>query len=107
MGYRYLCEFERLQPVLDESGALPRYVDPIWDGYLARLTPALFREKYEERLPAQVSGAEFNERYPTHLDPFTPVRPGGHLPGACGYSLCSGRELAGEPVLRADLRQFR
>lgn len=75
MGYRYLCEFEHLQPILDETGALPRYVDPLWDGYLANLTPALFREKYEERLPAQVSGTEFNKQYPTHLDPFTPVRP--------------------------------
>ena len=75
MGYRYLCEYERLQPVLDESGALPRYVDPVWDGYLARLSPALFREKYEPRLPEQVAGAEFNALYPTHLDPFTPVRP--------------------------------
>jgi L-arabinokinase len=75
MGYRYLCEIEHLHPVLDEAGALPRYVDPLWDGYLANLTPALFREKYEERLPAQVSGVEFNRQYPTHLDPFTPVRP--------------------------------
>jgi galactokinase len=75
MGYRYLCEYEQLQPVLDETGSLPRYVDPLWNGYLANLTPALFREKYEERLPAHVQGAEFNSSYPVHLDPFTPVRP--------------------------------
>jgi galactokinase len=75
MGYRYLCEYEQLRPVLDETGILPRYVEPLWNGYLANLTPALFREKYEERLPARVLGADFNACYPVHLDPFTPVRP--------------------------------
>jgi galactokinase len=75
MGYRYLCEYEQIQPVLDESGILPRYVDPLWNGYLANLSPALFREKYEERLPVRVLGADFNSCYPVHLDPFTSVRP--------------------------------
>ena len=107
MGYRYLCEFEGLQPVLDESGALPRYVDPLWDGYLARLTPALFREKYEERLPAQASGRRVQQKLSHPPGSFHTGPPGGHLPGAGGYPLCGGRELAGEPVLRADLRQFR
>jgi L-arabinokinase len=28
MGYRFLCDWENLQPQLDEGGALPRWVDP-------------------------------------------------------------------------------
>jgi L-arabinokinase len=80
MGYRFLCDYEDLQPVLDESGSLPRYIEPLWNGYLANLTPALFREKYEERLPQQMTGEKFSALYPTHLDPFTPVRAGVTYP---------------------------
>lgn len=75
MGYRFLCDWESLAPVLDESGALPRWVEPKWNGYLANLAPAEFRARYAARLPESMPGAEFNQRYPTHLDPFTPVRP--------------------------------
>ncbi len=74
MGYRYLCDYEGIQPVLDESGILKRYTDPLWDGYLARISPSLFRARYEDRLPDSVTGAEFNQLYPVHLDPYTPVR---------------------------------
>lgn len=74
MGYRYLCDWEELDPVLDESGAVARWVDSKWNGYLANVSPALFRSKYEERLPAQELGADFNRKYPKHLDPFTLVR---------------------------------
>jgi len=80
MGYRFLCDYETLQPVLDKSGSLPRYVEPLWNGYLANLTPALFREKYEDRLPQQITGEKFNALYPHHLDPFTPVRAGVTYP---------------------------
>jgi galactokinase len=75
MGYRFLCDWEKLEPVLDESGALPRWIEPKWNGYLANITPSEFRARYEARLPETMSGAEFNKRYATHLDPFTPVRP--------------------------------
>ena len=75
MGYRYLCEWENLEPRLDESGSLPRWVEPKWNGYLANLTPSLFRQNYESRLPEQVLGADFIAQHPVHLDPFTPVRP--------------------------------
>lgn len=75
MGYRFLCDWEKLEPVLDESGALPRWVEPKWNGYLANLTPSQFRTNYEARLPETMSGVEFNKLYTSHLDPFTPVRP--------------------------------
>jgi len=75
MGYRFLCDWENLEPKLDESGALPRWVEPKWNGYLANLPPSEFRQRYESRLPETLEGADFQKVYPTHLDPFTPVRP--------------------------------
>ncbi len=75
MGYRFLCDWEKLEPILDESGALPRWVEPRWNGYLANVSPSQFHTKYEARLPESISGAEFNKLYAIHLDPFTPVRP--------------------------------
>ncbi|MBI4731375.1 MAG: galactokinase [Chloroflexi bacterium] len=75
MGYRFLCDWEKLDPILDESGALPRWVESKWNGYLSNLTPSQFRANYEAKLPEKMSGMEFNKLYATHLDPFTPVRP--------------------------------
>jgi galactokinase len=75
MGYRYLCDWEKLDTRLDESGALPRWVDPRWNGYLANLSPSVFRRKFEDRLAGTVTGADFLREFSTHLDPFTPVRP--------------------------------
>jgi galactokinase len=75
MGYRLLCDWENLEPVLDESGALPRWVEPKWNGYMANISPSEFRTKYEGRLPESMLGEEFNKLYAIHLDPFTPVRP--------------------------------
>jgi L-arabinokinase len=75
MGYRFLCDYEGLEPVLDKSGVLPRWVEPRWNGYLANVSLSQFRSLYEQRLPDRISGEEFNRLYSTHLDPFTPVRP--------------------------------
>ena len=75
MGYRYLCTLEKLEPRLDESGIIARWVEPKWNGYLANLTPSIFRERYENLLPEQVHGGEFNRVYSVHLDPYTVVRP--------------------------------
>ncbi len=89
MGYRHLCSLENLQPVLDEGGALPRWVEPRWNGYLANLSPSLFRERYEKNLPEVESGADFIRLFATHLDPFTPVRPEVTYPvrGAVRYAV--------------------
>jgi galactokinase len=80
MGYRYLCTFERLEPSLDKSGIVDRWVEPKWNGYLANISPSLFQQLYESQLPKLVSGAEFSQIYPVHLDPYTPVRPGQIYP---------------------------
>lgn len=75
MGYRHLCEIEGLKPNLDESPTLPRWVDQKWYGYPTSLEPSLYRSRYESQIPEQETGADFTRRHPTHLDPFTQVRP--------------------------------
>ena len=75
MGYQLICEWENLAVTREQSGVLERYTDPRWQGYLARLTPSVFRSTYENRLPYRVKGSEFNELHPEHFDPYTRVHP--------------------------------
>lgn len=75
MGYALICDWENLPVKYDDTGALPRYTDPRWNGYLANLDLATYRARYENRLPEQMRGVDFSAQYPVHLDPFTPVRP--------------------------------
>ncbi len=75
MGYRLLCEQAGLEPYLDETGVLQRWIDPKWNGYLANLRPSEFRRQYEAHLPQTILGSEFSRQHPVHLDPSTPVRP--------------------------------
>ncbi len=75
MGYALICDWENLSPQYDDTGALPRYAEPRWNGYLANLDLATYRARYETRLPEQMRGVDFSARYPVHLDPSTPVRP--------------------------------
>ncbi len=89
MGYRLLCNWENLAPRLDESGAVSRWVDSKWNGYLANLSPSEFRQRYESCLPETLDGAGFEKTYGVHLDPHTPVRPGVAYPvrGATRYAV--------------------
>ena len=75
MGYKLICDWEGLEPQPDESGAVPRWVDPIWNGYLANIPPSVFRSRYEARLPEELTGAEYLELAKLHVDPFTQARP--------------------------------
>ncbi|MBA4383521.1 MAG: galactokinase [Anaerolinea sp.] len=74
MGYQMICEWEDLPVTREQSGVLERYTDPRWQGYLARLTPSLFRAHYEDRLPARMLGGKFTEIFSEHFDPYTPIR---------------------------------
>jgi galactokinase len=80
MGYQMMCQQTGLELTFDETGALPRWVDPLWNGYLANLSPARFKAIYESGLPVSILGAEFSKHYPTHVDPFTSVRPNVSYP---------------------------
>jgi galactokinase len=80
MGYQIICKKEGLELTLDETGALPRWTDPRWNGYLANLSPSEFRSHFEQSLPESMLGAVFLNHYPIHADPFTPVRPDVEYP---------------------------
>ncbi len=75
MGYKMICDWEGLPVHHDASGEIPRYTDPRMNGYLANLSPSLFRERFESRLPQQITGAEYLTSGQIHVDPFTQVRP--------------------------------
>jgi L-arabinokinase len=75
IGYRMICEWEKLPIKKDEIGPIPRYTDPRWKGFLSNVVPSTFRSKYEQRLPELISGAEILSRGGEHPDPFTVVRP--------------------------------
>jgi galactokinase len=75
VGYRMICEWERLPLQIDVSGRIPRYTDPRWNGFLSNVPVSTFRSKYECRLPASLSGAEILAGGATHPDPFTTIRP--------------------------------
>jgi L-arabinokinase len=76
MGYKLICDWEGLPVERDESGRIPRWRDPRWNGYLSNLPPSLFRSRYEGRLPEQLSGRDYLASGQVHVDPFTPVRDG-------------------------------
>jgi galactokinase len=75
IGYRMICEWEGLPLMLDETGRIPQFRDPRWNGYLSKMLPSVFRSKYEHRLPETLSGSEIVALGKTHPDPFTTVRP--------------------------------
>ena len=75
MGYKLICDWEGLDVHQDMTSGIPRYTDDRYHGYLANLSVSLFREKFEQRLPERMTGAEFLEVAKTHVDPFTKARP--------------------------------
>lgn len=75
IGYRTICDRENLQLRFDESGRIPRFVEPRWNGYISNITPSVFRSRYESDLPLLISGAEIQSCGRTHVDPFTSIRP--------------------------------
>jgi galactokinase len=76
IGYKMICDHEGLEVSIDKGSEIERYTDPLWNGYLANLSPSLFHEKYEEKLPVTIISEEFIERHAFHVDPFTPLKEG-------------------------------
>jgi len=75
MGYKLICDEEGIVVRHDESAQIPRWTDARWNGYLANLSPSLFRSRYEARLPETMTGAEYLRDGQVHVDPFTKMRP--------------------------------
>jgi L-arabinokinase len=75
MSYKMICDWENLPVSHDGTGRIPRWKDPLWNGYLSNLPPSIFRSCFEHRLPETLSGADYLAGGRTHVDVFTPVRP--------------------------------
>ena len=75
IGYKLICDWESIPVRRDEAGQIPRWTDPRWNGYLANLSPSLFRSRYESRLPELMTGADYLRNGQVHVDPFTRMRP--------------------------------
>jgi len=71
MGYKLICDAEDLAVRHDDSGQIPRWTDSRWNGYLANVSPSLFRSRYQSRLPETLSGADYLRAGQIHVDPFT------------------------------------
>jgi L-arabinokinase len=75
MGYKLICDWEEIAVRPDDASPIPRFTDDRFAGYLANLSPSLFRERFESRLPDRMSGAEYLRVAHEHVDPFTKARP--------------------------------
>ena len=76
MGYRMIAEAAGLK--IDIPDDAPGHVtidDPIWNGYLANITPAQFSEQYSKLIPEQISGRDYLRRYAGTTDPVTRIDP--------------------------------
>ena len=73
MGYRIIADMAGMPAVHD--GARVKVEDRQWHGYLANVSPSVFRERYESQLPPRMLGADFLTRYHGITDTVTSVQP--------------------------------
>src|SRR5262245_21577006 len=75
MGYRMIAEMAGLKVNVSATGAPAQIDDPLWEGYLANITPSEFEQHYAAQLPERIEGAEFLSRYKGTTDTVTRVTP--------------------------------
>jgi L-arabinokinase len=73
MGYRIIADAAGLSARHDGTGVVVD--DPTWNGYLANLSPRDYEERFRDRLPERMSGAEFLERFHGTTDRVTSIDP--------------------------------
>jgi L-arabinokinase len=74
MGYRIIADLSGL--TVEQSGDTVIVDDPRWRGYLANLDASEFEEKFASRMPEELLGADFLERYGGTTDSVTRIEPG-------------------------------
>jgi L-arabinokinase len=74
MGYKLICDSQGIPVRFDSEATIPRWTDPRWNGYLANLSPSLYRE-LESDLPVEMTGSQYLAAAHEHVDPFTKVYP--------------------------------
>jgi galactokinase len=72
MGYKLICDRLEISVRFDAEATIPRWTDTRWNGYLANLSPSLFRA-LEPDLPVEMTGAQYLAAAREHVDPFTKV----------------------------------
>jgi L-arabinokinase len=78
MGYRMIAEMAGLPALHD--GARLVVEDTHWHGYLANISPSVFRERYEREFLERMLGADFLARYHGITDTVTSVQPNRWYP---------------------------
>ncbi len=74
MGYRIVADLAGLPATRTAPGRV-QITDQRWGGYLANLAPAEWERAYRSRVPEQLGGATFLERYGGITDAVTQVEP--------------------------------
>ena len=74
MGYRIVADLAGLPTTRTAPGRV-QIADQRWGGYLANLAPAEWERAYRSRVPEQLDGATFLERYGGITDAVTQVEP--------------------------------
>jgi L-arabinokinase len=74
MGYRIIAQIAGLSSKKTGAGHL-LIDDPLWNGYLANITPEDFEREYARRVPEQMSGSDFLDTYDGITDTATSVDP--------------------------------
>jgi L-arabinokinase len=80
MGYKLICQWEKLDITFDDLSLIPRWTDARWNGYLSNIRAADFREKYEPRLPESITGEDFLRLAGEHIDPISSIKPAREYP---------------------------
>jgi len=75
MGYRMIAELAGLEVSNPNHDGVVRVDDPVWNGYLANMTPGQFEDEFAERLPEEMKGSRFLRRYKGTTDEVTRVDP--------------------------------
>ncbi len=74
MGYRILAE-QMAFPIISRDEGHVMIDDPLWQGYLANISPSLWEMHYRHHVPEVFDGADFLERYGGITDSVTDVEP--------------------------------
>src|SRR5579859_194606 len=74
MGYRMIAELAGLTVRRRERGRV-QIDDPLWQGYLANVTPAQWEQRYRDALPEEMNGSAFLQRYGSSTDTVTRIDP--------------------------------
>ena len=73
MGYRIIADLAGLTVSTTGKNGFVKIADDKWRGYLANIMPQEFEEKYAGRLPKEISGSDFLQRYQGINDTVTSV----------------------------------